>query len=544
MLKPQPGRGIGGDVDDRTQLVGHGRDSKWEPAMRSVRQRVRARLIRRGGCRRQSAPVSPGHHSARQREAAVGYRQRAWSGLGGSAVNLICERATLVVAWERVASNQGASTAGVDAMTRHHIERRGVDRFLTELRASLRSGEFRPLPVRQTTIPKRGGKPRYLGIPTLRDRVVQMALKLVLEPIFEADFYPSAYGYRPGRRTQDAIAEIHHTTSGPSNYEWVIEGDIAACFDTIDHQVLMDLVRQRVRDRKVLHLVRAFLRAGVVEQQGGFAASLSGTPQGGIISPLLANIYLSVLDRHFERVWDEQMSPPHRRQQLRRKGRPTYRLVRADDFVVLVHGTRQHAEQLRTEIGELLARELNMTLSAEKTLVTHIDTGFDFLGFHIQRKPGRGDRIVVTTFPSKRALAAVMYKIKRATGRGTTSIRLADVLRVVNPILRGWAAYFKYAAAKRTFAYLGYYAWWRVIGWLRRKHPKLTWKQIRRRFYGADRIREGTPSRYNPAKMRVQRYTFRGAQICTPYNIDQVDVAGSVRRHMTMWPSSVVSLNS
>jgi RNA-directed DNA polymerase len=452
----------------------------------------------------------------------------------GDVFNLICDRATLVVAWERVASNQGASTAGVDAMTRHAVERRGVDLFLTELRASLRSGEFRPQPVRQTTIPKASGKLRYLGIPTLRDRVVQMALKLVLEPIFETDFYPSSYGYRPGRRAQDAIAEIHHTTSRPSNYEWVIEGDISACFDTIDHQVLMGLVRQRVSDRKVLYLVRAFLRAGVVEQHGGFAASLSGTPQGGIISPLLANIYLSVLDRHFQRVWDEQMSPAYRRQQMRRKGQPTYRLVRyADDFVVLVKGTRQHAEQVRTEIGELLARELHMTLSAEKTLVTHIDAGFDFLGFHIQRKPGRGSRIVVTTFPSKRALAAVMQKIKRATGRGTTSLRLADVLRVINPILRGWAAYFKYSASKTTFAYLGYYAWWRMITWLRGKHPRLTWKQIRRRFYGADRIREGTVTLYNPAKMRVQRYGFRGAQICTPYNVDQVDAAGSPFRATT-----------
>jgi RNA-directed DNA polymerase len=452
----------------------------------------------------------------------------------GDVFNLICDRATLVVAWERVASNQGASTAGVDAVTRHVIERRGVDLFLAELRAALRTGEFDALPVRQTAIPKHGGKTRYLGIPTLRDRVVQMALKLVVEPIFEADFYPSSYGYRPGRRAQDAIAEIFHTTNRPSNYEWVIEGDIAACFDTIDHQILMGLVRQRLQDRKALHLVRTFLRAGVVEQHGAFAASLSGTPQGGIISPLLANIYLSVLDRHFARVWNEQMTPSWRRQQLRRKGCPTYRLVRyADDFVVLVKGTRQHAEQLRTEIGDLLARELHMTLSAEKTLVTHVDTGFDFLGFHFQRKPARDGRIVVTTFPSKRALAAVMVKIKRATKRGTTSLRLADVLRVVNPILRGWAAYFKYSASKRTFAYLGYYAWWRMITWLRGKHPRLTWKQIRRRYYGADRIREGTMVLYNPAKMRVQRYGFRGAQICTPYNVDQVDATGARFRATT-----------
>ena len=211
----------------------------------------------------------------------------------GDLFNLVCDRATLVVAWERVASNRGASTAGIDAVTRQHVERRGVVLFLEELRSSLRDGTFAPLPVRQAAIPKKGGNVRYLGIPTLRDRVAQMALKLVLEPIFEADFYPSSYGYRPARRAQDAIAEIHHFTSRPSNYEWVIEGDIRACFDNVDHQVLMRLVEERIGDRKVIRLVRSFLRAGVVEEHGGFAASLTGTPQGGVVSPVVGQ-HLSV----------------------------------------------------------------------------------------------------------------------------------------------------------------------------------------------------------------------------------------------------------
>ncbi|MBJ7599660.1 MAG: group II intron reverse transcriptase/maturase, partial [Candidatus Dormibacteraeota bacterium] len=345
----------------------------------------------------------------------------------GDLFNLVCDRATLVVAWEQVASNRGARTAGVDAETRHAVERRGVLPFLEDLRSSLKDGSFRPLPVREATIPKKGGKVRRLGIPTLRDRVAQMALKLVLEPICEVDFYPSSYGYRPGRLAQDAIAEIHHFTSRPSNYEWVIEGDIKACFDNVDHLILMCQVEERVTDRKVLRLVKAFLRAGVVEQHGGFAASLTGTPQGGIISPLLANIYLSTLDRHFAEAWGQVMSPHHRRQQRRRKGLPNYRLVRyADDFVVLVNGTRSDAEALRDQIGQMQAERLRMTLSVEKTLVTHIDDGFDFLGFRIQRKTGIGGRSAVLTFPSKDALAAVMHKVKEATARGTTSLRLAD----------------------------------------------------------------------------------------------------------------------
>lgn len=444
--------------------------------------------------------------------------------------NLVCDRATLVEAWERVSGNKGAKTAGVDKVTRAHVEDIGVLEFLEELRCSLRDGTFTPLPVRQVMIPKKGGKLRALGIPTLRDRVVQMALKLILEPIFEVDFYPSSYGYRPGRRAQDAIAEIHHFTSRA--YEWVVEGDITACFDSVDHQVLMDLVAERIADRKVLRLVRAFLRAGIVRAHGTLTDSLTGTPQGGIVSPLLANIYLSVLDRHFADIWERDMSPPWRRQQRRRKGLPNYRLVRyADDFVVLVHGTQSDAEAIRDRIGVILAERLKMTLSESKTHITHIDNGFVFLGFRIQRWRTGNGRQVVRTIASKEALARVMHKIKEATGSQTTSLRLSLVLWKINPILRGWAAYFRYGASKKTFSYLGWYAWWRMIYWIRRKHPHLTWKQLRRRYYGADRIREDGLTLYNPAKMRVERYRFRGAQISTPYNVDTVNPAGASFRH-------------
>lgn len=417
----------------------------------------------------------------------------------------------------------------MDAVTRDHVEeRQGVIPFLEQLRCSLKDGSFTALPVKQAVIPKKNGKVRYLGIPTLRDRVAQMALKLILEPIFEVDFYPSSYGYRPGRRAQDAIAEIHRFTSKPSNYEWVVEGDITACFDNVDHHVLMDLVAERIKDRKVLRLVSVFLRAGVVERHGGFAETLTGTPQGGVASPLLANIYLSVLDRHFSRIWDSEMTPGWRKQQRRRRGLPNFRLVRyADDFVVLVHGTKSQAEALKEEIGQLLASRLKMTLSVDKTHITHIDDGFVFLGFHIQAKTPGDRRRIILTIPAKPALASVMRKIKKLTAQGTTSLSLAQVLWTVNPVLRGWAAYFRYGASKKTFSYLGWYAWWRMILWIRRKHPKLTWKQLRRRYYGADRITEDGIVLYNPAKMPVKRYRFRGAQISTPYNIDEVDPTGA-----------------
>ena len=197
---------------------------------------------------------------------------------------------------------------------------------------------------------------------------------------------------------------------------------------------------------------------------------------------------------------------------------------------MLVHGTKSDAEALRAEIGEVLAQQLKMTLSAEKTHITHIDDAFVFLGFRIQRRR-RGDRHgqgrrVVLTIPSKQALAGVMHKIKQATKTGT-SRTLGQVLRKINPILRGWAAYFRYGASKQTFSYLGWYAWWRMIYWIRRKHPHLTWKQIRRRYYGADRICESNLVLYNPAKMRVERYRYRGTQIATPFNPDLIDPAGA-----------------
>ena len=197
--------------------------------------------------------------------------------------NLVCDPATLLMAWQRVRGNRGSRSAGVDGLTAHEIEaKRGVERFLASLREELHSGTFRPLPVKERAIPKRSGKLRYLGIPTVRDRVVQAALKIVLEPIFEADFQPCSYGFRPGRRTQDAIAEIQHFTF--RSYEWIVEGDIKACFDELSHSAMLDRVRQRVVDKRVLALIKAFLHAGVMREQGSLARSITGTPQGGILT--------------------------------------------------------------------------------------------------------------------------------------------------------------------------------------------------------------------------------------------------------------------
>ena len=239
--------------------------------------------------------------------------------------NLVHDPATLIVAWDRVATNRGAKTAGSDGLIVTRIETDvGVAVFLDDLREQIKSGLFRPQPVRERKIPKPGGsgKVRRLGIPTVTDRVVQAALKLVLEPIFEADFEPVSYGFRPERRAHDAIAEIH--LFGTKGYQWVLDADIEACFDSIDHAALMERVRLRVKDKRVLRLVKAFLKAGILTELGDFENTGTGTPQGGILSPLLANIALSVLDEHLHAPWkpDGTMSTSYRRQVRKRKDLP------------------------------------------------------------------------------------------------------------------------------------------------------------------------------------------------------------------------------
>jgi RNA-directed DNA polymerase len=232
--------------------------------------------------------------------------------------NFVYHPAVLAEAWLRVRRNRGARSVGVDGQSAAAIIARGEEAFLAELGADL--------PVRERMIPKPGGKRRRLGIPTVRDRVVQAALKLVLEPIFEADFEPCSYGFRPKRRAQDAIAEIHHFTS--RSYEWVLEGDIEACFDEISHSALMDRVRRRIGDKRVLALVKAFLHSGILSEDGVERDTVTGTPQGGILSPLLANIALSVLDEHFAERFGDRKARVRRRYH----GLANYRLTRYADL--------------------------------------------------------------------------------------------------------------------------------------------------------------------------------------------------------------------
>jgi RNA-directed DNA polymerase len=431
--------------------------------------------------------------------------------------NLVSDPAFLVVAWHRVRGNRGARSAGVDGVKPRSIVFGDV--MLTELREDLKARRFKPLPVKERMIPKASGKLRRLGIPTTRDRVVQASLKLVLEPIFEADFKPCSYGFRPMRRAQDAIAEIHHFAS--RSYEWVLEGDITACFDEISHTGLLDRMRERIGDKRILDLVKAFLKSGLLNEGGQIIGTKTGTPQGGILSPLLANIALSVLDEHFATAWESMMGTENDRKRRRYHEQPNYRPVRyADDFVVLVSGTKVHAEDLKLEVAVVLA-PMGLRLSEEKTTIVHIDEGFDFLGFRIQRqrKAGTSKRFVYT-WPSRKSLSSIMAKVKAITRQGTSQ-SLANLLAQLNPVLRGWTTYFRYGVSKATFKYLSHYTWCRVLGWIRHKVRGITKKQLRRRYLGNGwQPQQDGVILFQAAAVPVNRYRYRAARIPTPW--DQV----------------------
>ncbi|GCD40798.1 group II intron reverse transcriptase/maturase [Streptomyces paromomycinus] len=432
--------------------------------------------------------------------------------------NLVADPAFLLVAWDRVRGNKGARTAGVDGRTARSIEAgQGVVDFLDGLRSQVKDRSFCPLPVRERMIPKAGGKLRRLGIATIADRVVQASLKLVLEPIFEADFYPCSYGFRPNRRAHDAVAEVRYFAS--RSYEWVVEGDITACFDEISHPALMDRVRERIGDKRVLALVKAFLKAGILGEDRMLRENRAGTPQGSILSPLLSNVALTVLDEHIAQGPGGPASSQTERAKRRRHRLPNYRLVRyADDWCLMVSGTNDDAEALREEIAEVLSG-MGLRLSPEKTLITHIDKGLDFLGWRIQRHRRRGStRHYIYTYPSGKAVKAMTGKVRTMCRTTNTSQPLDALLRQLNPALKGWCVYFRPGVSSATFAYLSYYTWHQVGSWLRRKHRRSTWKDLRRRYcdVGWWPASEERPL-FNPAKVTTTRYRYRGTVIPTPW---------------------------
>jgi len=381
-------------------------------------------------------------------------------------------RDVLERAWEDVRRNRGA--AGIDRITIADVQEYGVSRLLDEVAATLREGRWRPLPARRVFIPKPGStEQRPLSIPSVADRVVQAAVKIVLEPIFEADMLACSFGFRPKRAQHDALQVL--IDESWRGRRWVVESDIANCFEAIPHDGLMRAVQERVSDRSMLKLVRAMLRAGVMSE-GQVRRAVTGTPQGGVTSPLMANVYLHRLDR----AWD-----------VRRHGV----LVRFADDVVVMCVTRAQAEAALAQLRVLLA-ELGLEPKAAKTRIVELAVGgegFDFLGFHhrLVRSDGRrsGKRVTfLARWPSTKAMQHARDRIRELTDRSTLLLPVEETVTNVNRFVGGWAAYFRYGNSTRPFDKIQGYMQLRLTLLVSKRHK-------RTRAYGRSVVYFQSPDR-------------------------------------------------
>lgn len=416
-----------------------------------------------GGGTETSLCERPGNSSERiQVEARRSDGRREKGRKVHSLIDKVYSRKNLELAWEKVKANKGAG--GIDGVSIERFEA-NKDRYLDELHRALKEDRYRPTPVRRVWIPKPDGKRRPLGIPTIKDRVVQQALLNRLGPIFEKKFLPTSFGFRPGRNTHDALRRVWKKFR--EGYLWVVDADIKGYFDTISHERLIDFVAEEISDGRVLHLIRMFLKSGVMEG-GKKLPTPSGTPQGGVISPLLANIYLHWYDLR-----------------MREKGYEATRY--ADDFIVQCR-SRGEAERALKETSRIIEKELGLTLHPTKTRLVHVYGGMEYLGYKIGK--GRGLRYKKTpkfnlyAIPTQKSLDGFKEQVRKITQRRNPST-LVDVIGELNPVIRGWGYYYRKAHVRRLFH--------RLDGWIERRIYSFIakrWRNTAWREYPTGRLRE------------------------------------------------------
>src|SRR6266850_2843536 len=425
----------------------------------------------------------------------------------GDLYSLLCNEVWLRVAAHDTLQNTGSNTAGIDGMTKANFLG-NFDGYIIKLKEALKAKTFEPMPVRRVYIPKPNSeKKRPLGIPTLLDRIVQNALRMILEPIWESDFSLHSYGFRPNRSTYDAISNIQTRLTGNGwTYQWIIEGDIASYFDTIPHRRLMKAVKKRVADRSIRDLLWKFLRAGVM-YQGNVSATLTGTPQGGIVSPLLANIYLHTLDTYMESTYLNLTKV--QREKRRRHGQGNALYVRyADDFVVFWNGTKAEAHAIKEELGGFL-NTMGLTLSEDKTKVTHVTEGFDFLGYRVIRSRGTKGNMVPKVLILEKAIDRFRKKVREMLAPSTTKESIGVKIQRLNGFIRGWCEYYRSTSRPaRTFKNITQELFWDFAHWLGRKYES-NMPAIMQRFRKDNTFGTGTIKLVMPAEYKAKRYRAR-----------------------------------
>jgi group II intron reverse transcriptase/maturase len=401
----------------------------------------------------------------------------------------VCDKGWLHAGLGAVFSNRGSNTPGVDGVTKAKIDARknGRLKLVEQLQEELATGDYRPQPVERVYIPKANGKMRPLGIATIRDRVVQATVKMILEPIYESVFHPFSWGFRPLRSTHHALSGLRRGPSDPRmGFKWVIEGDIAACYDEIDHRLLRRFLKKRIQDRKMLDLITRMLRCGIWEN-GQVTYPQMGTPQGSVASPLFANVFLHEFDDWYVRTYRVRPEWSHLAKpslQYRRKKEigGTLMLTRyADDWVAIWNGSRERAEEIKGEIKAFLSDELKLRLSEEKTLITHIDDGFDFLGYRIEGNKRWSDgQWCLFSRVSQKAIRRFRDAVKEIA-RNTFTDEVAAFTALAG-LIRGWGNYYAYAAESRLMDSLDAFIYQQMWKYCRRKSGRAGAKVVYHKY--------------------------------------------------------------